>query len=136
MTDGQSQTPKEPSKGFLKAPKNWLKKAFSSPRSRSTSSQPSAFGQENRGGEFSSVQHAIVSSGRQSIDPVVGASAVVNQQGIFHASLSPGYTAQPGMQIITPRPSYQDRSHPHQVQAYHLDLQWLSVRDFKAVWHR
>jgi hypothetical protein len=82
MTVGQSQTPKEPSKGFLKAPKNWLKKTFSS---RSTSPQPSAFEQENinRGGELSSVQHAIVSSGRQWIDPVIGASAALSQQGIF-----------------------------------------------------
>ena len=39
------------------------------------------------------------------------------------------------MQIIAPRPSYQDRSHPPQVQAY-LDLQWLTVRDFEGVWHR
>jgi hypothetical protein len=80
MSDGRSQTPKEPSKGFLKAPKSWLKKTFSS---RSTSPQPSADGQENRGGELSSVHHAIVSSGRQWIDPVIGASATLSQQGIF-----------------------------------------------------
>jgi hypothetical protein len=90
MTDGQSQTPKDPSKGFFKAPKNWLKKTFSRPHSRSTSPQRSAFGQENRGGELTSVQHAIVFSGHQWKDPVVGASAALSQQGIFHASLSPG----------------------------------------------
>jgi len=60
MTDGQSQTPKEPSKGFIKAPKIWLKKAFSRPHSGST---------------------------------IIGTSAAVSQQGIFHASLSPGKKA-------------------------------------------
>jgi len=38
------------------------------------------------------------------------------------------------MQIIA-LPSYQDRSHHPQVQDY-LELQWLTVRDFEAVWHR
>ena len=86
MTDGSS---KEPSKGFLKAPKNWLKKTFSS---QPNSPQPSAFGQENWGEELSPAQHAIVSSesGRQWIDPVLGASSTPSQQGIFHPSLSPG----------------------------------------------
>ena len=86
MSDGQSQTPKEPSKGFLKAPKIWLKKTFSS---RSSSLQPSAFGQENRSGELSSVQHAIISSGPHWIDPVIDASPALTQRGIFYASLSP-----------------------------------------------
>ena len=83
MTDGSS---KEPSKGFLKAPKNWLKKTFSS---RSSSLQPSPFGQENRSGELSSGQHAIISSGPHWIDPVIDASPALTQRGIFHASLSP-----------------------------------------------
>jgi len=90
MTDKQSQIPKEPPKGFLQAPQKWLKKMFNRPHSQSTSPQPSAFGQENRGGELSSVQHAIVSVGCQSTDPDIGASAALNKQGIFHASLSPG----------------------------------------------
>ena len=80
MSDGQSHTSKEPSKGFLKAPKNWLKKTFSS---RSTSPQPSADGQEIRGGESSSNQRASVSSGRQWIGPVIGTSAALGQEGIF-----------------------------------------------------
>ena len=89
MIDGQSQTPKARSKGFLKAPENWLKKTFSRPHSRSTSPQPSAFGQEDLGGELSSVQHVTTSSGHQWIDPVIGASAALTQRGIFHPSLSP-----------------------------------------------
>ena len=90
MTDKRLQTPKEPSKGFLKASQKWLKKTFNRPHSQSTSPQPSAFAQEDRGGELSSVQHAIVSLGRQSTDPDIGASAALNKQGIFHALLSPG----------------------------------------------
>ena len=86
MTDGRPQTPKGRMKGFLKAPKNWLKKTFSRPHSRSTSPQPSAFRQENRGGELSSGEHAVVSL---EIDPVIGASAALSQQGILHVSLSP-----------------------------------------------
>ncbi|KDR66492.1 hypothetical protein GALMADRAFT_1155276 [Galerina marginata CBS 339.88] len=58
MTDGQSQTPKSPSKGFLKRPKNWFKTTFSSPHSRPTSPQPSASELDNRGEELSFVQHA------------------------------------------------------------------------------
>ena len=128
MSDGQSHTFKEPSKGFLKAPKNWFKKTFSS---RSTSPHP-ADGQEIRGGELSSIQRASVSSGHQWIDPIIGASAALSQQGIFYASCSPGSSAQPSMQIIPFCPSYQDRSHLLQVQLY-LDLQWLTVRDFEGV---
>ena len=131
MTDGQSQTPKERSKGFLRAPKIWLKKTFS----QSTSPRPFAFGQENRGGELSSAQHAIVSSGRQWIDPVLGASPALSQQGIFHTSLSPRYIAQTRTQFIPPLTTYQDRSYLPQVQAY-LDLQLLTVRDFEDVWRR
>ena len=133
MTDGQLQSPKEPSKGFLN-PGKWFKKTFSRSHSRSTSPQPSASGQENRGGEISSVQHAIVSSGAQSIDPVIGASAATSQQGIYHVSLSRRWSAQPKMQIFAHQPSYQDRSHPPQVQA-HLDLQWLRVRNFESICH-
>ena len=33
---------------------------------------------------------SISSERRQSIDPVMGASAAPSQQGVFHASLSPG----------------------------------------------
>jgi len=83
MTDGQSQTPKNSSNGFFKDPGKWIKKTFSAP---SRSSLP-ATGQENRGGEISSVQHVVVSSGSQLTIPVIGASATTSQQGVSYASL-------------------------------------------------
>ena len=81
MTDKRLQSSKFPSKGFLKKPVKWVKETFSRSQSRSTSPQPSTSGQENRDGEISSVQQAIVSSGSQ--DPVIGTSAALSQQGIF-----------------------------------------------------
>ena len=87
MTDEQLQPSEGHSRGFFKDKRKRFKKLFSGSSSGSTSLQPSASGQEDRGGELSSVQHPIVSSGRQWIDPVIGASS---RQGIFHASLSPG----------------------------------------------
>jgi hypothetical protein len=81
MTDQRLQGSKLPSKEFLKKPVKWVKETFSRSQSRSTSPQPSASRQENRDGEISSVQQAIVSLGAQ--DPVIGASAAIIQQGIF-----------------------------------------------------
>ena len=87
MTDAQSQTPKNSSNRFFKARK-WFKETLSKSHSRSTSPQPPASAEVNRGREISSVQHVIVSSGAQLIIPVVGASAATRQQGVSNTSWS------------------------------------------------
>ena len=87
MTDGKMQPSKGHSKGIFKGVKKWLTSPISRFPIRSTSLQPSASEQENRGGELSSVQHTIASSGRQWIYPVNAASAAPSQLGIFHVSL-------------------------------------------------
>ena len=85
MTDGQSQTPKNSSNRMSNDTRKWFKKTFSRSHGRSlTSPQPSASGQENRGGEIPSV----LSSGAQSIIPVIGAPAATSQQGVSYPSFS------------------------------------------------
>jgi len=88
MTDRQLQTSKNSSNRVFNDTGKWFKKTFSRSHGRSTSPQPSASGQENRGGEIPSVQHVIVSSGAQSIIPVIGAPAATSQQGVSYPSFS------------------------------------------------
>ena len=87
MTNGQLQPTEGHSKGFFKDKRKRFEKLFSGSSSWSTSPQPSASRQGDWSGELPLVRHPIVSSGHQWIgDPVIGASAALSQQGIFHVS--------------------------------------------------
>ena len=125
MTDGKKLTSKRPFKGFFNSRFERLRTASPSPLTPSTSSEPSALGQENPSKEMHSIPHAIVVSGAQLVNSGNGASAVTSRQGISRVSF-PRQTAHSRMQIIAPQARYRDRSNLPQVQT-HSSLQWFRV---------